>query len=73
MPIWALERLFEPPAAIAAGEREKEAARRREEDGGEGDRPTYRCRVCGHEWQSRGYCPVCLADTMQPVTERRGG
>jgi rubrerythrin len=69
-PIWSLERLFEPPASIEAREREKLAARRREEDGGEADPPTFVCRVCGFEWQERGYCPSCLADTMKPVVRK---
>jgi rubrerythrin len=69
MPIWALERLFEPPASIEARLREKKAAVRRNQDGGEGDPPSprFRCRVCGHEWSEPAYCPVCLADTMEKV------
>ncbi len=69
-PIWAFERLIEPPYAIEAREREKVAAQRREEDGGEADPPTFQCRVCGFEWLHRGYCPTCLADTMKPVAPR---
>jgi rubrerythrin len=65
--IGTLDRLFESPAAIVAREREKVAARRREEDGGEADPPTFVCRLCGYEWQHRGYCPICLAETMQPA------
>ncbi|HKE19638.1 MAG TPA: hypothetical protein VKB80_32400 [Kofleriaceae bacterium] len=68
--VWTLDRLFESPAAIVAREREKVAARRREEDGGEADPPTFVCRLCGYEWQHRGYCPICLAETMQPAPAR---
>lgn len=29
--------------------------------------PTYRCRVCEREESQKGYCPDCLADTMQEI------
>ena len=61
---------MEPPSAIESRERERVAAQRREEDGGEADPPTFQCRLCGFEWQHRGYCPSCLADTMKPVASR---
>jgi len=65
--IWSLERLFDTPAAIEQRDRAKVASERLERDDGAADPPTYRCRVCGHEWPVRGYCPSCLADTMVPL------
>ncbi len=65
--VWPLERLFDTPSAIEAAERDKLASERLERDGGDAEPPTFRCRVCGHEWAVRSYCPSCLADTMQPV------
>lgn len=63
-----LEKLFESPAAIEAREREKVAELRYQQKGGDADPPTFECRVCGYQWQERGYCPTCLADTMRPLT-----
>ena len=66
----SLERLFEPPAEIAEGERQRQQdlTPTRKKDG---DPPTYRCRVCRLESPDRAYCPTCLADTMVLVTENR--
>ncbi len=57
---------------IAARQKEAELKREREQPQreAEGDPPLYRCRVCGLEAPERGYCPECLADTMEPVTPR---
>jgi rubrerythrin len=29
------------------------------------DPPRFACRICGHLDTQGGYCPTCLADTMQ--------
>jgi rubrerythrin len=31
-----------------------------------GDPPRFICRICGHLDTQSGYCPTCLADTMEP-------
>jgi rubrerythrin len=30
-----------------------------------GDPPRFVCRICGHVDTQSGYCPTCLADTME--------
>lgn len=69
MPIFALDRLFDPPARVEAREREHEATVRgvKQKDGAPPERARFRCRVCGYTAPDPAYCPDCLADTMVPV------
>jgi rubrerythrin len=74
MPIFPLERLFDPPVKCEKRHREQEAAIRgvKQQDGdppsGPEDGPRFRCRVCAYESADPEYCPDCIADTMEPVT-----
>jgi rubrerythrin len=51
-------------------ERMEEQLRKQERErprkAAEGDGPGYVCRICGHEAEDKGFCPACLADTMEP-------
>jgi hypothetical protein len=60
----SLQKLVDPVQAKAV---EEERKREREQPKREaaGDPPRFVCRVCGHEDVQGGYCPTCLADTMQ--------
>lgn len=70
MPIFPLERLFDPPAKCEERHRDQQAAVRGEKQA-EGDPPStgagqlYRCRVCAYESHDPEYCPDCIADTME--------
>ncbi|MCB9565374.1 MAG: hypothetical protein H6709_20150 [Kofleriaceae bacterium] len=82
----SLKRLFDP-ATQRREEGEQEAARELPEDGEDGDPPGFdvpvavrhderrlhRCRICDHEADRAGFCPVCLADTMIAVEPARRG
>ena len=37
---------------------------------GEGDGPAFVCKICGHTADEKGFCPVCLADTMVAAKKR---
>ena len=67
----SLNKLIDP---VVARQREEERRKERElpqrNDSGAAP-PRFRCRVCGHEDVERGYCPTCLADTMEPVAQPR--
>ena len=68
--IESLVKLVDP---IQAREREAEQRRAREEPkrDHDGDPPRFACRICGHESPEKGYCPDCLADTMEPIKPAR--
>lgn len=56
------------PVQARQREEERRVAReqpKREPDGGAP--PRFACRVCGHVAVEKGYCPECLADTMEPA------
>jgi hypothetical protein len=75
--MWTLRKLVDPLEWLKEDE-EKRSAREDKpgepKDGGGGGvtieevpRPaeSWACRICAHESTSGGYCPKCLADTMQ--------
>jgi hypothetical protein len=64
--VWSLKRLFDKPADVEREVRDRAAALRGQRKG-EGDPPTFRCRVCALEAPDGSYCPECLADTMVVV------
>jgi hypothetical protein len=66
----SLVKLVDPTQA-AAREEERKVAREQPKRATPGDPPRFRCRVCGAEDEQSGYCPTCLADTMEPVARRR--
>lgn len=68
--IESLVKLVDP---VQAREREAERRRAREEPqrDHDGDPPRFACRICGHESPEKGYCPDCLADTMEPIKPLR--
>lgn len=41
---------------------------------GEDDRTqqVFRCRLCGLQAADKSYCPECLADTMEPLSDPSG-
>jgi hypothetical protein len=61
----SLERLFETPQEIEEADRQRQQDLRPTQKP-DADPPTFRCRVCHLISADRAYCPVCLADTMQP-------
>jgi hypothetical protein len=67
--VYTLKKAVDP---ITARAEEAERTRKREEPRreAEGDPPVFRCRVCEREAPERSYCPVCLADTMEPAARR---
>jgi hypothetical protein len=36
------------------------------------DPPRFACRICGHLDSQSGYCPTCLADTMERLPKHGG-
>jgi rubrerythrin len=69
--IESLVKLVDP---IQARQQEEERRRAREAGKGDdasGDPPRFACRICGHESPDKGYCPDCLADTMEPIKTPR--
>jgi rubrerythrin len=65
--IESLVKLVDP---VEAQRREDERRREREQPqraNASDPPPEFVCRVCGHRAQEGGYCPTCLADTMQKV------
>jgi hypothetical protein len=68
--IESLVKLVDP---IQARQREEERRRAREDNKGDAstDPPRFACRICGHQSPDRGYCPDCLADTMEPIKPAR--
>lgn len=69
MPIFPLERLFDPPQKVEERARELDADVRgvKSQDGDPpetGDPPRFRCRVCGYQSGDPEFCPECIADTM---------
>jgi rubrerythrin len=69
--IWTLKKIVDPVrAAHEEIQREEDRKRPRRAVAGDGPEPgaggRFRCRVCGHEGEEQGYCPECLADTMEP-------
>jgi len=67
--IYTLNKLVDPITARAQ-DAERQRKREQPQREAEGEPPRYRCRVCGLEAPERGYCPACLADTMEPVARR---
>ncbi|MDF1563850.1 MAG: hypothetical protein P1V51_12450 [Deltaproteobacteria bacterium] len=66
--IHTLKKLVDPNAARREEQRrkaEREAAEAQES----GDPPRFTCRVCGLTGEEEGYCPTCLAPTMEPARE----
>jgi rubrerythrin len=62
----SLKKLLDPnQARLEEAKRRAEREQPRRE--APGDPPVYACRVCGHRAPERAYCPMCLADTMEPV------
>jgi hypothetical protein len=56
------------PAEARRREEERRKDREQPERNDSGDPPhEYECRVCGLRAREGGYCPTCLADTMQKV------
>ena len=64
--IESLTKLVDPMVARAR-EEERKAEREQPKRENAGDPPRFACRVCGHEDIDSGYCPTCLADTMQRI------
>jgi rubrerythrin len=66
----SLIRLVDP---VQAREREDERRKQREQPkrDHEGDPPRFACRICGYVSADKGYCPECLADTMEPLKAAR--
>ncbi len=62
----SLTKLVDPMVARAR-EEERKAERDQPKRDNAGDPPRFACRVCGHEDIEGGYCPTCLADTMQRI------
>jgi rubrerythrin len=62
----SLTKLVDPMVARAR-EEERKAERDKPKREDAGDPPRFACRVCGHEDIDGGYCPTCLADTMQRI------
>jgi rubrerythrin len=62
----SLTKLVDPMVARAR-EEERKAEREKPKRESAGDPPRFACRVCGHEDEQSGYCPTCLADTMQRI------
>jgi rubrerythrin len=61
----SLRKLVDP---VQAENREEELQTDRElpKRAHPGDLPRFICRICGHLDTHSGYCPTCLADTMEP-------
>jgi hypothetical protein len=68
--IESLVKLVDP---IQARQQEEEKRRARENNEGDAtsDPPRFACRICGHQSPDKGYCPDCLADTMEPIKTPR--
>jgi len=68
--IESLVKLVDP---IQARQQEEERRRAREHNEGDtsSDPPRFACRICGHQSPEKGYCPDCLADTMEPIKPAR--
>ena len=62
----SLTKLVDPMVARAR-EEERKAEREQPKRENAGAPPCFACRVCGHEATDGGYCPTCLADTMQRI------
>jgi rubrerythrin len=60
----SLRKLVDP---VEAQRREEELKNERElpRRAQAGDPPRFVCRICGHVDTQSGYCPTCLADTME--------
>ena len=60
----SLRKLIDP---VQAQHREEELENDRElpRRAHAGDPPRFSCRICGHVDTQSGYCPTCLADTME--------
>jgi hypothetical protein len=63
----SLRKLVDP---VEAQRREEELKNERElpRRAQAGDPPRFVCRICGHVDTQSGYCPTCLADTMERQT-----
>jgi hypothetical protein len=59
------------PVQAEQREQERKVAREQPKREHAGDPPRFSCRVCALEDTQGGYCPACLADTMQPVPRPR--
>jgi rubrerythrin len=61
----SLRKLVDP---VQAENREQERKTDRElpKRAHAGEPPRFICRICGHVDTQSGYCPTCLADTMEP-------
>ena len=68
--IESLVKLVDP---IQARQQEEERRRAREQPNRDNscDPPRFACRICGHLSADKGYCPDCLADTMEPINSAR--
>jgi rubrerythrin len=68
--IESLVKLVDP---IQARQQEEERRRAREDNKGDtsSDPPRFACRICGHQSPDKGFCPDCLADTMEPIKPAR--
>lgn len=60
----SLRKLVDP---VQAQNRDEEQKNERElpRRANAGDPPRFACRICGHLDTQGGYCPTCLADTME--------
>jgi rubrerythrin len=65
--LFHLNKIVDPMTARIQ-EAERKRLREQSQREADGDPPRFRCRVCGLEGPARGYCPDCLADTMEPLT-----
>ena len=65
-----VEKLIKVVDPAEAKRREEERLKDREQPqrADASDPPhSFECRVCGHRSYESGFCPTCLADTMQKI------
>jgi rubrerythrin len=65
----SLRKLVDPVQA-RHDEEERRTAREQPKREHAGDPPRFVCRVCGFEDTEKGFCPTCLADTMERAPKR---
>jgi rubrerythrin len=66
----SLRKLVDPVQARHE-EEERKSAREQPKREHPADPPRFVCRVCGHEAEEKGFCPSCLADTMERAPKQR--